>query len=87
MPFKTKKRKIIADTRKISLSEQGLASYASSEKNGGQIKDTIVKREKSSDNLVEGKYSYVKKEVIKITIFGLLIIGLQIILKISNITS
>lgn len=85
MPFKTKKRKTRAEKKRVEISQEGLAIYRSSDKI--QIdqfeapKSTPEKRDFSGQS-----YSYVKGELTRILILALIIIGLQVTLKIINIT-
>lgn len=84
MPFKTRKQKIISNKRRITISEMGLATYASDSKLLGNEKE-VAKQKEDSGNLQAKNYLYVNKEIFKITLLALIIIGLQLFLKVSNI--
>ena len=87
MPFKTKKRKKSANTRRITISQQGLAvyeSYQSRDKvEDSSIQEVEIKTKKVTQDV--GNYNYVKGEIVKISALASIIIGLQVALRISHI--
>jgi len=86
MPFKSKKKKIRASARKIAISEEGLAVYRS-RGNGGTSEAEIQKPSTLQKAIITHEnYNYIPKEIIRILALASLIIGLQLILRLSNIT-
>jgi len=85
MPFKTKKQKLRAGSRRISISEQGLATYGQVSKSAEEIDKPVEKIARISYESL-ASYNYVRGEIIKTVLFALVIIGLQLIIKFSNIT-
>ncbi len=84
MPFKTKRRKLRASSRRITISEQGLASYSAphnlAQDKQERIQDPVKLKSEVSEN-----YGYVRAEIIKTILFGIVIIGLQLFIKFSHI--
>lgn len=87
MPFKTREKKIKANERKVSISAEGLAQYSSSNQDNFVSEKKVEKKPIFSSPKIGEGYSYVKKDMLNILALSLLIIGLQIILFISNIVS
>ncbi len=84
MPFKTKKKKEIAKTRRIAISQQGLAFYESKVKSNDETTSEVeIKPKKVKYDI--GKHDYIKGEIIRISVLAFIIIGLQVALRISNI--
>ncbi len=84
MPFKTKRHKQSAASRRVNFIEGGLVSYrreAPSEKVRLEEKS---KNRKSNAFSFEESYDYVRLELVKITILAAIIIGLQLALKLAN---
>lgn len=86
MPFKTKKKKIKASLKSVTISQDGLASYKPintvSKIKGGN--PDLLLPEKHS--ISSGNYDFISKDILKILILASFIIGLQLILRLSNIT-
>jgi len=85
MPFKTKKQKLRAGSRRVTISAQGLATYETP----GKLADKVDKPVEESERLPHAKdisYRYVNSDIVKTVLFALAIIGLQLIIKFSNIT-
>jgi len=84
MPFKTKRHKQSAASRRVNFIEGGLVSYR---------RDVAVRREESSREVKNRKpdvfgfsesYDYVRSELVKISILAAIIIGLQLALKLVD---
>ena len=85
MPFKTKKQKLRAGSRRITISEQGLATYGTPDK----LADEVDRPPEVNERLSHAKdinYRYVNSDIVKTVLFAFAIIGLQLIIKFSNIT-
>lgn len=82
MPFKTKKHKENARKRQVFISDQGLASYTSKKIDLLETKKT----QKTESSATYDNYNYLRREMITILTISSLIIGLQVIIKFSNIT-
>ena len=85
MPFKTKKQKLRAGSRRISISEQGLATYGQVSKAAEEI-DKPVKRIEPAWHESIANYNYVRGDIIKTALFALVIIGLQLVIKFSRLS-
>lgn len=86
MPFKTKKHKKGAKSRRVSISEQGLASYKSVISFEKSPKNELGSQAINISRYSVDNYKYLGKEIRTIIAISLGIIGLQIILRLSNIT-
>jgi len=86
MPFKSKKAKIRASARKIAISEEGLAVYRS--RGNDDTSEAEIQKPQTAQEAVitQENYNYIPKEIIRILALASLIIGLQLILRLSNIT-
>lgn len=85
MPFKTKKKKTRAEKKRVEISQEGLAIYRGSD--SAQITESGLQGSPLvKPHLDVNDYSYVSFELAKILMIASLIIGLQLILKLSNIT-
>lgn len=85
MPFKTKKQKLRAGSRRITISAQGLATYGTPDKLADKVDKSLEKNEQLS-HAKDISYRYVNSDIVKTVLFALAIIGLQLIIKFSNIT-
>ncbi len=85
MPFKTKRHKQSAASRRVNFIEGGLVSYRR-EARVETIKtdDEKGKNLKSSALGLAESYEYVRSELVKISILAGIIIGLQLALKLAN---
>lgn len=85
MPFKTKKQKLRAVDRRITISAEGLATYGSPGKLADAVDKPVEKNEPLSHD-ADISYKYVSSDIVKTVLFALAIIGLQLIIKLGNIT-
>ena len=85
MPFKTKKHKKNARKRQVFISDQGLAAYTSKKIDLVETKKP-KKTQKTESAATYDNYNYLRREMITILAISSLIIGLQVIIKFSNIT-
>jgi hypothetical protein len=80
MPFKTRKHKLSAASRRITFSDSGLVSYDERPKVGVKItKDS----EKTLSNKNIEDLSYVKPAILKIVLAASIIIGLQLAMSLT----
>lgn len=85
MPFKTKKHKLAAASRHtINFSESTKVEYSNAGAKLESKKTTEAGMRKSSQT-IETSYDFVRSELGKIILLAVLIIGLQIALKLSNL--
>ncbi len=83
MPFKTKKRKLRAKERRITISAHGLATYAVDTSNKDHAKSSTLQTAAQVDT--GQSHLYVKGEIAKTALFALAIIGLQLLIRFSHI--
>lgn len=92
MPFKTKRQKMRAEKRLLEFVEAQKFSYISSKKKGekspavGISTQETDKINAATRLTIENNYSFARNELVKIAILASVIIGFQIILRVTGIT-
>lgn len=86
MPFKTRRQKESAIGRRVNFIEGGLVTYRQGAIDAKSPKGKGGTKVRESSLGVEESYSYVRTELVKIFILAIIIIGLQLALKVSNLS-
>ncbi len=86
MPFKTRRQKESAIGRRVNLIEGGLVTYRHGVIDLKSPKEKGGTKARESSLGVEESYGYVRTELVKIFILAIIIIGLQLALKVSNLS-
>ncbi len=88
MPFKSRKKKIGAASRRITITSSGAISYSATEKDvgsGESKRDSVPVSKPLSAVFSDLNYTLVRAELVKIVLLAVFIIGLQIALKFSHL--
>ena len=87
MPFKTKNRKVAAKNRHfVNFNDNVIVSYSGGKQSAMRTKHSHDSESGKVSRTIEADYSFVKRELRKITLLATLIIGLQIALKLSHLS-
>ncbi|HSX19364.1 MAG TPA: hypothetical protein VLE91_04540 [Candidatus Saccharimonadales bacterium] len=82
MPFKTKRQKQAAVSRRFSFDAGGAVTYSGSQSEVKNHPRLIETKKVGTKNLFDGlDLSYIRKDLLKITLLAILIISSQLLLK------
>ena len=86
MPFKTRKHKESAASRRVDFIENGLVTYRAAKFSDSHESGESAKKSSGKVFSIENSYDYVRSELTLISILAIIIIGLQLALKIFKVS-